>query len=265
MTAILRYHGGKVRLASRIASLLPPHHEVYVEPFAGGAAVLLAKPRARFEVYNDLDGEMVNLFQVIRDHRDDLCERVALTPFARAEHVEAYRATDDAIERARRTLIRSHMGFGTNGIHKSTGFRAKGLRAGALPVHGWAGVPEAVRLTAERMRGVVIENRPALQVMAMHDNPDAVFYVDPPYLPETRERACRYTHEMSWDDHAELLGVLLGLKGRVVLSGYSSHLYDKTLAGWRRIEIKAKADGAKDRTEVLWLNFADILSIEGRK
>lgn len=260
MGALVRYHGGKVRIADRIIGLFPAH-DCYVEPFGGGAAVLLAKDRSRLEVYNDLDGDMVALFRVLRDRGDDLARAIALTPFAREEHEASYVETDDDLERARRVLIRSHFGHGSSGIHRSTGFRAAGLRAGTLPVHGWASLPETVRSAAERMRGVVIEHRPAVQVMQAHDGPGTVHYVDPPYLPETRDRGRDYRHEMDRADHVALLDCLRALQGSVVLSGYASPLYDDALGDWRRIEIKAKADRAADRIEVLWCNFDDALPL----
>jgi DNA adenine methylase len=260
MTALVRYHGGKVRLADRIVSLFPDH-DCYCEPFGGGAAVLLAKPRARLEVYNDLDGDMVTLFRVLRDRAADLAEAIALTPFAREEHEQAYMATEDELERARRVLIRSHFGHGSSGIHRPTGFRAAGLRAGTLPVHGWASLPRTIRQAAERFRGVVIERRPAVQVMRAHDGAKTVFHVDPPYLPETRDCGRDYRHEMTRADHIQLLECLRTLEGSVVLSGYASPMYDEALQDWRRITIKTKADRAGDRTEVLWCNFADGLPL----
>lgn len=256
MTALVRYHGGKVRMAKKIIGLFPSH-DCYVEPFGGGAAVLLAKPRSRLEVYNDLDGDMVTLFRVLRDQPDDLASAIALTPFAREEHQESYEETDDDLERARRVLIRSHFGHGSSGIHRATGFRAAGLRAGALPVHGWAGLPKTIAETAERMRGVVIENRPAVQVMQAHDGPGTLHYIDPPYLPETRDRGRDYRHEMTVADHEELLTSLRSLRGAVILSGYASPLYDAALHDWWRIEVKARADRAGERTEVLWCNLPD--------
>lgn len=260
VVAIVRYHGGKVRMADKIIGLFPGH-DTYVEPFGGGAAVLLAKPRSKLEIYNDLDGDMVTLFRVLRDRPRDLEASVALTPFAREEHESAYREASDDVDRARRVLIRSHFGHGSSGIHRSTGFRAAGLRAGALPVHGWVKMPGAVRETAERMRGVVIERRPAADVMLANDGPGTVHYVDPPYLPETRDKGSDYRHEMTFEEHADLLRVLCRLKGSVVLSGYASSLYDSALAGWRRIEVKARADRAFPRTEVLWCNFEDSLPL----
>lgn len=260
MTAIVRYHGGKVRIAERIVSLFP-RHDCYVEPFGGGAAVLLAKPRSRLEVYNDLDGDMVALFRVLRDRPSDLASAVALTPFAREEHQTSYQVAQDDLERARRVLVRSHFGHGSSGVHRATGFRAAGLRAGSLPVHGWAGLPKAITATAERMRGVVIENRPAAQVIAAHDGPGTVIYADPPYLPETRGPGRDYRHEMTREDHVSLLSALAGTKGRVVLSGYASPLYDDALSGWRRVEIKAMADRAIPRVEVIWCNFDDVMPL----
>ena len=262
MGALVRYHGGKVRMADKIVGLFP-EHDCYVEPFGGGAAVLLAKPRARLEVYNDLDGDMVTLFKVLRDRPADLAQVIALTPFARAEHEESYVETADDLERARRVLIRSHFGHGSSGIHRATGFRSAGMRAGTLPVHGWMTLPESVRVAAERMRGVVIERRPAIQVMQAHDGDQTVHYVDPPYLPETRDKGRDYHHEMTVSEHEEMLLAIRSLRGSVVLSGYASCLYDDALHDWRRIEVKARADRAAERTEVLWCNFPDGMPLFG--
>lgn len=261
MSAIIRYHGGKVRMAPKIVGLFPAH-ECYVEPFGGGGAVLLAKPRSRLEVYNDLDGDMVTLFRTLRDRADELARVIALTPFARAEHEVSYQPAHDDLERARRVLIRSHFGHGSSGIHRATGFRAAGMRAGTLPVHLWAGLPDAVQETADRLRGVVIECRPAVDVMRAHDGPDTLHYIDPPYLPETRDRGRDYRHELTREDHIDLLAAIKSLRGRIVLSGYASPLYDDALANWRRIEIKALADRAAKRVEVLWANFGDQLPLD---
>lgn len=233
-----------------------PAHEAYVEPFGGGASVLLRKPRSRLEVYNDLDGEAVNLFAVLRSRPAHLVEAVALTPFARAEFDLAYEPAADPVERARRMLIRSHMGFGSNAVHRRSGFRAAGLRAGVLPVHNWSDLPSVIRAVAERVRGVVIEQRPALDVMTANDGAGVLHYVDPPYVMGTRgDAVADYAHEMSDADHVTLLEALTRLRGHVILSGYAHPLYDDALAGWTRIERAALADGARRRTEILWCNF----------
>lgn len=251
---LLRWHGGKWILAPWIIEHLPPHR-VYVEPFGGAASVLLRKPRSYAEVYNDLDDDVVNLFRVLRSpDAGRLVEAVKLTPFSRVEQSEAYAKTDDPVERARRLIVRSFQGFGSNGTHRATGFRANSTRSGTTPARDWLNYPDALAIIVERLRGVTIENRDALKVMAVNDCPEAVHYVDPPYLPETRDSGTDYAHEMTADDHSRLLDFLPSLKGVVLLSGYASNLYDAALGGWRRIERLALADGARARTEVLWIN-----------
>lgn len=254
---LVRYHGGKWRLAPWILRHLP-HHRVYVEPYGGGGSVLLQKPRSYAEVYNDLDGEIVNLFRVARDHGEVLARAAELTPFARAEFVEAYESDGDPIEQARRTLIRAFMGFGSAAASgQMTGFRANSNRSGTTPAHDWMNFPEHLRALVQRLRGVVIENRDALDVMRHQDGPDTVHYVDPPYVHETRhmrDRSHAYRHEMSDRQHRELAEVLTSLQGAVVVSGYRCPLYDELFDGWQRIDAAAHADGARDRVESLWLS-----------
>ncbi len=265
----LRYLGGKWRLAPWIVAQFPPHR-VYVEPFGGAASVLLRKPRSNGECYNDLSGDLVNLFRVLRDPTQAarLCEVVALTPFARDEYDVAFEATDEPVERARRLVVRSYMGHGSSAAtsERSTGFRASlQNRGGNLPAGDWATLPAALGSIASRMVGVVIENRPALQVIDRYDQPDALIYADPPYLPETRSAKARrgsmyhaYAHELNVDQHVELLERLNDARAMVVLSGYPAPLYDRNLKGWSRRTIETHADGALDRTEALWLNPAAV-------
>lgn len=251
----LRWHGGKWLLAPWIISQIP-EHQVYVEPFGGAASVLLRKARSYAEVYNDLGEDVVNLFRVLRSAESArLVRELSLTPFARSEFVEAYHPTECDVERARRLIIRSFMGFGSNGHERKTGFRANSNRSGTTPAHDWLNYPESLAAIVDRMRGVVIENRDAVQVMAAHDGPETLHYVDPPYLPETRNKGSDYSHEMTVEEHEALLAFLRGLSGKVVLSGYPSPTYDRALPDWRRIEKPSLADGARKRTEVLWMNF----------
>lgn len=254
---VLRWHGGKWILAPWIISNFP-RHRVYVEPFGGAASVLLRKPRSYAEVYNDLDQDVVNLFRVLRsDRAAELVQALRLTPYARAEFDTAYFATEDPVERARRLVIRSFMGFGSNGHARSTGFRAASNRSGTTPAHDWTNYPDALTAIVERLEGVVVENRDAREVMDQQDGPDVLHFVDPPYLMETRSDPSKdYAHELTDADHVELLAFLGTLKGMVVLCGYPSALYDDALSGWRRIERPALADGARPRTEVLWINPA---------
>lgn len=267
---ILRWHGGKWRLAPWIIGHFPPHR-IYVEPYGGAASVLIRKVRAYAEIYNDLDSEVVDLFRVLRDREtaDELCRILALTPFAREEFRAAYEPTDDAVERSRRLVIRSFMGFGSNAHasaekgHRSTGFRANSRRSGTTPAMDWANYPDALEALVARLSGVVIENRPAVDVMAQHDGPETLHYVDPPYVHETRAGGSEiglskqmYHHEMTNADHLVLIDFLRGCAGMVVLSGYGCPLYDEQLGDWRRVEKQTFADGARERTEVLWINGA---------
>lgn len=257
---LVRYHGGKWKLAPWILSFFP-QHRVYVEPFGGGGSVLLRKERSYAEVYNDLDDEIVNLFRVARDHGQQLENLLRLTPFARAEFDLSYEPSDDAIEQARRTLVRSFMGFGSAAVSKQkTGFRANSNRSGTTPAHDWANYPDALQFVVERLNGVVIENRGAIECMQHHDSVQTLHYVDPPYVKSTRYMDSKtkcYRHEMDDVDHAALAADLKQLKGYVVLSGYACDLYDKELfSDWTRFERPAFADGAKERTEVIWINDA---------
>lgn len=260
----LRYHGGKFRLAPWIIEHFP-QHRVYTEPFGGAASVLLRKPRAGLvEVYNDMDREIVSLFEVLRDTElsQQLATALQFTPFSREEFLQAYEPTDDVIEQARRTICRAFMGFGSDtACGAKSGFRANGNRQTAHPANDWANYPAAVATFCQRLQGVVIENRDAIELMLQHDSPQTLHYCDPPYVHETRSahvvRSGKgYRHEMTSDDHRRLAGALKELQGMVVVSGYAGALYDELYEGWEVRQRPTKADGGLDRTEVLWLNPA---------
>ena len=252
---VLRYHGGKWRLAPWIIGNFPTHR-VYVEPYGGGGSVLMRRPRSYAEVYNDLDGELVNLFKVVRDNGAELKEAIRLTPFARAEFIDSYQPSNDPLEQARRTVIRSFMGFGSNSHNKLTGFRNNSNLSGTTPAHDWANYPAALELIIERLRGVVIENKDAISLIQQMDGVDTLFYVDPPYVMSTRDKGHDYRHEMSDDDHERLADALNNVNGYVVLSGYSNQIYSARYKNWECLERKSFADGAKERVECLWLNPA---------
>lgn len=260
----LRYHGGKFRLAPWVMQFFPQHHR-YVEPFGGAAGVLLRKERSYAEVYNDLDDDIANFFRVLRDPalRARLIEACQLTPYARTEWELAYEPTECPVERARRTAVRAAMGFGPAGATKGKGgFRVDTTRAYSTAMHNWTDYPACLGALGERMAGVLIENRPAIDVLRQHDAADTLHFVDPPYLPETRQITSSsryYRHEMTAAQHEELLDALNGLQGYVVLSGYPSELYASRLAGWSAHTTEARIAahrGTAMRTEVVWLNPA---------
>lgn len=253
---VLRWHGGKWRIAPWLMSNMP-RHLVYVEPFGGGASILLRKQRSRTEIYNDIDGAAVNFFAVCRDRADELARACALTPYAREEYFSLYGVTDDPVEAARRLVCRSFMGMNSKGAFEKSGFDGRmnddqfiGRLSAMLDL------PETVRQVAGRLRGVLVEHSPAIPLMERYDTPDTLFYLDPPYLPITRGSNRRiFTHDMTRADHLKLLGFVREVAGMVLLSGYPSKLYNEALHDWRRVETQARADGGdQDKTEVIWMN-----------
>lgn len=277
---LLRWYGGKWLLAPWIIEHFPAHM-TYIEPFGGAASVLLRKDRSFIEIYNDVDADLFNLFRVLQDEMlaQKLVRKLALTLFSRAEFELSYEAPEnDPIEQGRRFIVRSFMGFGSNACastargSNSTGFRARSQHPRKQPSHEWSNYPPALLHTIDRLRGVVIERRDAVQLISERDAPDVLFYVDPPYLPETRERGSanrkrggRYRHEMDDSDHKTLLATLVKCKGMVSLSGYWSPLYHDALIGWRLLKRETRADAGRPRTECLWLNPPAAAALETRE
>ncbi|TFW71485.1 DNA methyltransferase [Methylotenera oryzisoli] len=268
---LIRYHGGKFRLASWLIQFFP-NHKIYCEPFGGAASVLLQKHRSYAEVYNDLDDDVVNLFRVLQDDKKSarLIQLLEITLFARSEFELAFTYTDCEIERARRTIIRAQMGFGSSGATKgTTGFRSDTSRRYTTAQMDWVKYPPILRPIIDRLVGVLVENRPALNVIENHDTPETLFYVDPPYMHNTRvmdNNNHYYRHEMTEQDHIALLDKLKNVEGMVVLNGYQSDLYDDALmnlasGNWQKHSTKSRASayrGTSIRTEVVWLNPACV-------
>lgn len=250
------YYGGKTTVADRIAGLLPAH-EHYVEPFAGSLAVLLAKRPSRMETVNDLDGELMTFWRVLRDRPAELERVCALTPHARAEHAGAHEPAGGELEQARRAWVR--LTQGRAGTLRRTGWRHYVDPATSTSMPGYlSGYAARMAATAERLHAVSLECRPALEVIAAYGTcPRAVLYVDPPYLASVRA-GVNYRHEMPREDqHRELAATLAGCRAAVVLSGYDSPLYRELYHGWHRTEIPAgTGQGGRwaARTEVLWSN-----------
>lgn len=226
--------------------------------------MLLRKPRSYAEVYNDIDGEVVNVFRVLRNPEmcAELQRRLRLTPFARAEFKDAYIIAGDDIERARKIIALAFMGFGSASQNREhmTGFRGTSHRAGTTPAHDWRNYAEMVTEFVERLRWVTIECCEALTLIPRHDSAGTLFYVDPPYPMSTRSVSAKrnrcYVVEMSDADHEALASALHQVKGYVVLSSYPSAMYQALYKGWKKVTCKTFADGARERKEVLWLNPA---------
>lgn len=259
----LTYYGGKQQLARRIVGLMPPH-KVYFEPFAGGAAVLFAKPRAQRETLNDVDRHVMRFWRALRERPDELARAVALTPYSRTEW-EACKAEpdpEDDVEAARRFLAWVDQSFSREG----TGWSPPSIlfdRRGRWQAGVWQNLPDKLLAAAQRLSGVALENGDALELIPRYDQPDAVIYCDPPYAPETRlEPAKGYRHDADADLWPRLVEVLSNLRhAAVLLSGYPCEAAEGL--GWTTISLPRKrsvqarsGSTLSDAPEVLWLNGA---------
>lgn len=249
---ILKYPGAKWNIAEWIISHFPTHNH-YLEPYFGSGAVFFNKPPTAHEIINDLSGDVVNLFRVIRDRGTDLAALVEMTPWAREEYEASYLPCDDPIERARRFVIRAQQGHGTDGIRGGkTWSKSQHDRPGWRP-RRWHQIPDQIEAIISRIGEAEIDNRLAVDLLCDYAKYDVLIYADPPYPLSTRSGKL-YQHEMTDADHMALLDTLDAHPGPVVLSGYHCALYDDRLAHWTTREKRVQAEKGNTRVEVLWLN-----------
>lgn len=208
---------------------------------------------------NDLNTEIVNLFRVLRDEEQAsiLIEQLHRTPYALSEYLEAYASSSQAVEQARRTVLRFHAAFAADCMREGqvTGFK---VSTEGREVKGWVNYPESLRAVVTRLRGVIVENRDALDVLKRYQSSTTLFFVDPPYLASTRSSKRTYKHELSDAQHEALAAVLHEVEGMVVLAGYPSPLYDRLYAGWQCVTREARTCVGSLRTEALWLSPATV-------
>ncbi|RMF79371.1 MAG: DNA adenine methylase [Chloroflexi bacterium] len=257
------WYGGKFSHLNWLLPLLPQTQH-YCEPFGGSAAVLLNRKPSPVETYNDIDGEIVNFFKVLREQKDELIEAIGLTPFSRAEFERAISEADDEItdlERARRFFIRARQVRTGLAQTASSGRWAHCLltsRAGmAGAVSRWLGSVEGLSEVAQRLLRVQIEHGPADEIITRYDSDNTLFYCDPPYPHESRGDSKAYAYEMTDEDHRALANLLHTVKGQVAISGYRSPLMDELYADWYCTEAPAKKTHSVKtmRIEVLWTNY----------
>lgn len=258
----VKWYGGKRYLASKIIELFPKHR-VYLEPFGGGASVLLNKEPVDVETYNDLDRRISRLFQVLRDSGEAFVEKVRLIPYSQVEFEAAaeYPKGATELEQSICDFVRWRQSFGGKGKSWSyTTGRARGGMAG--DVNAWWTAIEMLPQIIDRLRRVQILCQPALDAIQRFDHPEGLIYCDPPYVHGTRSKGSTdiYGVEMTDDNHRELAGLLSGCKSKVVLSGYPSALYQELYSKWRKVEfdIANHAAGGKIKgreKECLWMNF----------
>jgi DNA adenine methylase len=257
------WYGGK---CSHLGWLLPllPECRHYCEPFSGSAAVLLNRDPSPVETYNDIDGDVVNFFRVLRDSKDELIEKIALTPFSREEFYYSLKKNRPKnigpLERARLFFVRARqvrIGFAQRA---SLGQWAN-CRSVDVSVARWIASPDSLAAVADRLLGVQIENRPSLEVIRAYDSLDTLFYCDPPYPHESRsEHDLVYMQEMTNDDHREMAEVLHKSKGLVAVSGYRCPLMEEVYGDWICIDVPDRVAHSSAglvrtyRSEALWMN-----------
>jgi DNA adenine methylase len=262
------WYGGKYSHLDWLLPLLPPATH-FCDVFGGSAAVLINREPSPVETYNDIDGEVVNFFRVLRNQKETLSEMIGLTPFSREELALACSLEADLtdLERARRFFVRARQVRTGLAQTASAGRWAHCVltsRAGmAGAVSRWLGSIENLSLIAQRLLRVQIENAPAIEVIRRYDSPETLFYCDPPYVHSSRGDSRAYGFEMTDDDHRTLAQTLHGVQGQVVLSGYHNELYAELYADWHCIEASPKmAHSVKqERTEVVWMNFTPANSM----
>lgn len=249
----LKYFGGKWKLAKWIIGFFPAHH-CYVEPFGGAASVLLQKEPSPYEFYNDLELEVVNFFRVLRENESELIRKIDLTPYSREEYELSYEIADDPIEKARRFYIRSWQSHSS--LSRKTGWRNvfRGNRFHSV-TKDWDNIDHLYAI-AKRLKQVQIENRPALDLIKRVDTEGTLFYIDPPYLHETRSQKHlkQYAFEMTEDEHIELAKCLNSIQGKAIVSGYDHTLYDELYRGWTKREVASTKNYGGNSIEVLWIS-----------
>ena len=257
------WYGGKFSHLDFILPHIPGDARHFCDVYGGSAAVLMNLRPYPAETYNDIDSELVNFFRVIRDREAELVRAIGLTPFSREELVRACEPARDLppVERARRFYVRARQTRTGLAQRSSEGRWAHCVltsRAGmAGAVSRWLGSVEALPEIAQRLQRVQIENAPALDVVRRYDTAETVFYLDPPYVHSVRGDAAAYGYEMTDRQHEELAATLHCIRGRAVLSGYRSALYDDAFGDWRRVDAPERLCRSvrTPRRESLWLNF----------
>lgn len=253
----MKYPGSKWRIAKWIVNQIPEHHS-YLEPFFGSGAILFNKKPSAIETVNDLDYNVYNLFNCIRNDSNRLSRMVAMTPFSRSVYDDTFKLDIevDPFEKARQFLIQCWQGHGfrTNGYKVGWKNDVQG-RENMYAVYNWYRLPEWIIGIADRLKQVQIENRPAIEVINRFWYPNVFIYLDPPYLLSTRT-AKQYKHEMTDQNHIELLELILKFPGKVIISGYENDLYNNMLKDWYKENTTGYAEyNGADRNEVLWMNY----------
>lgn len=267
MNTVLKYPGSKWSTAEWIISHFPAGYEkqTYLEPYFGSGAVFFNKKRSVIETINDLDRNVVNLFKVIRERPQELARLVEFTPWSREEYRSSYEMTGEDLDDARRFLVRMWQAIGSK-TSDITGWR-NNIQDLNGNVDQWSTrLPARIIEVSTRLKHISghqvnIENQPAVKLLQRYSRPYVFIYADPPYIKSTRTGRI-YKHEMTDQDHIELLEILQQHPGPVMISGYESELYGSILQGWHEEKRPAKCEGGQERLEVIWMNYEPARQLE---
>lgn len=265
----INWYGGKYYMAKNIIEIFP-EHKMYVEGFGGAGHILFAKHPSEIEIYNDVNSDLTTFFSVVRDKNkaEELHIQLELTPYSREEFYKCSRdlrnKNDSDIERVRKwytALMQSFSGKFGSWCHTKSASR----RGMSMPVSRWLGnIDDNMPKSVERLQTVQIENLGFEKLINKYDNENTLFYLDPPYIHETRTAKDVYEYEMSNEQHSQLVQLLLKIKGKAILSGYDHEIYNTLVDnGWKKVFLgdfnkscmKAE-DGKKAKgQEFVWINF----------
>ncbi|PYG88475.1 site-specific DNA-adenine methylase [Ruminiclostridium sufflavum DSM 19573] len=259
MNTVLKYPGSKWSMTDWIISNFPADYEkmTYLEPYAGSLAVFFNKKRSQIETINDLDNNITNLFEVIREQPEEFKRAIKYTPWARQEYKNSYEMTGDSLEDARRFLVRCWQAIGTK-TSDISGW-SNHIKPGDTGTSRWTRLDKSIDEAAKRLQSykkclVQIENMPAVDLIRRYNRPYVFIYCDPPYVLSTRSKRI-YKCEMTDNDHIELLEALTGHTGPVMISGYMNEIYNEMLKGWTVKTNKSNCEMGKAATEVIWMNY----------
>ena len=260
----INWYGGKYYMAKDIIEIFPKH-KMYVEGFGGAGHVLFRKEKSELEVYNDLHSGLYLFFKLLRENNEEFIRRLSLTPYSREEfeNSKGWMHEDDEIEKARKFYVRTMQSVASNGGWCYA--KSKSRRGMCQSVSRWLGnIEENLSGAIERLKEVQIENLDVLDLIKKYDKEDTLFYLDPPYVPETRKQKKSYDYEMTREQHIELINTLINVKGKVILSGYDNDIYNKLLDnGWKKIILgEFSKRGQKTNNgeltkgkEFVWINY----------